>query len=49
MKLSLPLVLRLIGAEARRNGTDRLRSRQIDRIIKGARKRARMRKPASHA
>jgi prevent-host-death family protein len=33
-----PQVLRLIGDESRRNKTDRLSSRQIDRIIRNARK-----------
>jgi|SRR5215470_683943 len=32
-----PEVLRLIGAESRRKGTDRLTSRQIDRIVTAAR------------
>ncbi len=32
-----PEVLRLIGEESRRKGTDKLTSRQIDRIIKIAR------------
>jgi len=32
-----PEVLRIIGEESRRNGTDKLSSRQIDRIIKAAR------------
>jgi prevent-host-death family protein len=33
-----PEVLRLIGEESRRNGTDRLSSRRIDEIIKAARR-----------
>jgi len=33
-----PEVLRLLGEESRRNGTDRLTSRQIDRIINEARR-----------
>jgi prevent-host-death family protein len=32
-----PEVLRVIGEESRRKGTDKLSSRQIDRIIKAAR------------
>jgi prevent-host-death family protein len=32
-----PEVLRLIGEESRRKGTDRLTSRQIDELIKAAR------------
>jgi len=32
-----PEVLRVIGEESKRNGTDTLTSRQIDRIIKAAR------------
>jgi len=32
-----PEVLRIIGEEAERNGTSRLTSRQIDKIIKAAR------------
>jgi prevent-host-death family protein len=38
-----PEVLRLIGAESRRKGTDKLSSRQIDQVIKAAR--AQKRKP----
>ena len=34
-----PEVLRIIGEESRRKGTDKLSSRQIDRIIKAARAR----------
>jgi prevent-host-death family protein len=34
-----PDVLRVIGEESRRNGTDKLTSRQIDRAIKAARAR----------
>jgi prevent-host-death family protein len=34
-----PEVLKLIGAESKRNGTDRLSSRQIDQVIKAARTR----------
>jgi prevent-host-death family protein len=34
-----PEVLRLIGAESRTKGTDKLSSRQIDRIIKATRTR----------
>src|SRR5580698_8964412 len=34
-----PDVLRVIGDESRRNGTDKLTSRQIDRAIKAARAR----------
>jgi prevent-host-death family protein len=34
-----PEVLRLIGEESRRNGTDKLTSRQIDRVIQAARSR----------
>ena len=37
-----PEVLRLIGEESQRKGTDKLTSRQIDRVIKAAR--AQMRK-----
>ena len=33
-----PAVLRLIGEESRRNGTDRLSSRRIDEIINAARR-----------
>lgn len=33
-----PEVLRLIGQESRHRGTDKLTSRQIDRIIRSARK-----------
>ena len=32
-----PEVLRIVGEESKRNGTDSLTSRQIDRIIKAAR------------
>jgi prevent-host-death family protein len=32
-----PEVLRVIGEESQRNGTDKLTSRQIDRVIKAAR------------
>jgi prevent-host-death family protein len=32
-----PEVLRIIGEESKRKGTDRLTSQQIDRVIKGAR------------
>ena len=32
-----PEVLRVIGEESRRNGTEKLSSRQIDRVIKAAR------------
>lgn len=32
-----PEVLRMIGEESKRNGTDTLTSRQIDRVIKAAR------------
>ena len=32
-----PEVLRVIGEESRRKGTDKLTSRQIDRVIKAAR------------
>jgi hypothetical protein len=34
-----PDVLRAIGEESRRHGTDKLTSRQIDRVIKAARAR----------
>jgi hypothetical protein len=34
-----PEILRLIGEESQRNGTDKLTSRQIDKIIGVARKR----------
>ena len=34
-----PEVLRVIGEESERNGTDKLTSRQIDEIIKSARAR----------
>jgi hypothetical protein len=34
-----PHVLRVIGDESRRKGTDKLTSRQIDRVIKAARAR----------
>jgi hypothetical protein len=37
--LSSPEVLRVLGEESRRNGTNALTSRQIDRIIKAARTR----------
>jgi prevent-host-death family protein len=33
-----PEVLRLIGEESRRRGTDRISSRQIDRVIAAARR-----------
>ena len=33
-----PEDLRIIGEESKRNGTDRLTSREIDRIIKAARR-----------
>ena len=39
-----PEVLRLIGAESRRNGTDRLSSRQIDQVITAARTRKKKRR-----
>jgi len=32
-----PEVLRLIGEESRRKGTDKLTSRQIDQVVKSAR------------
>jgi prevent-host-death family protein len=32
-----PAVLRVIGEESRRKGTDKLTSRQIDQVIKAAR------------
>lgn len=32
-----PEVLRLIGEESQRKGTDRLTSRQIDQVVKAAR------------
>ena len=38
-----PEVLRIVGEEAKRNGTDKLTSRQIDRIIKAARAQKRKR------
>lgn len=38
-----PEVLKVIGEESRRKGTDRLSSRQIDRIIRTARVRRRRR------
>jgi prevent-host-death family protein len=38
-----PEVLRLIGEESRRRGTDKLTFRQIDGVITGARKRKRAR------
>ena len=41
-----PEVLRLIGEESRRKGTDTLSSRQIDQVIKAAR--ARGSKPVSY-
>jgi hypothetical protein len=34
---SEPEVLRLVGEESQRNGTDKLTSRQIDQVIKAAR------------
>jgi len=34
---AVPDVLKTIGEESRRNGTDKLSSRQIDRIIKATR------------
>jgi len=46
----VPEALRKIGEEAVRNGTDRLTSRQIDRIIRAARReRRQLSKPASGA
>ncbi len=39
-----PEVLRIVGERARRNGTDKLTSRQIDQIIKDTRDRKRKRK-----
>jgi prevent-host-death family protein len=38
-----PEVLRVIGEESRRKGTDTLSSRQIDRVIKAARAQKRKR------
>jgi prevent-host-death family protein len=38
-----PEVLRVIGEESRRNGTDKLTSRQIDQIIKSTRAQRRQR------
>jgi PHD/YefM family antitoxin component YafN of YafNO toxin-antitoxin module len=38
-----PEVLRVIGEESRRNGTDKLSSREIDRIIKATRTQMRKR------
>lgn len=38
-----PEVLRVIGKESMRKGTDKLTSRQIDRVIKSARAQKRMR------
>jgi hypothetical protein len=38
-----PEVLRVIGEESRRKGTDKLSSAQIDRVIKAARLRKRKR------
>lgn len=38
-----PEVLRIIGEESRRKGTDKLTSRQIDRVIRAARARKTMR------
>jgi prevent-host-death family protein len=38
-----PEVLRLVGEESRRNGTDKMTSRQIDQVIKAARARRRPR------
>ena len=35
-----PEVLRIIGEESQRKGTDRLTSRQIDQVIQAARKRS---------
>jgi prevent-host-death family protein len=40
-----PEVLRLIGDESRRKGTNSLSSRQIDRVIQSTRKATRARKP----
>jgi prevent-host-death family protein len=39
-----PQVLRIIGEESRRRGTDKLTSRQIDQIIAAARKRKTVRR-----
>jgi prevent-host-death family protein len=39
-----PEVLRIVGERAKRNGTDKLTSRQIDQIIKDTRDRKRKRK-----
>ena len=36
-RLADPEVLRLIGEESQRKGTDKLTSRQIDQVIKAAR------------
>jgi prevent-host-death family protein len=33
-----PEVLRIVGAESKRKGTDRLTSKQIDQVIKAARR-----------
>lgn len=41
-KLKEPRVLTRIGEESRRNRTDKLTSRQIDGIIKAARKSAKL-------
>jgi len=40
-----PEVLRLIGEESRRKGTDTLSSRQIDQVIKAARARGSKQRP----
>jgi hypothetical protein len=39
LAIPVPEVLRLIGSESRRKGTDRLSSSQIDRVIKAVRTR----------
>jgi prevent-host-death family protein len=38
-----PEILRIVGEESRRNGTDKLTSRQIDQLIKSTRARKKIR------
>jgi prevent-host-death family protein len=40
LALPEPEVLRIIGKESKQKGTDKLTSRQIDRIVKAARRKA---------
>jgi hypothetical protein len=48
-KLRMPEVLRIVGEESRRNGTDKLTSRRLDQIIKRARAEKRTLEPKGHA